>query len=173
MVARAAVTESNCRSTLITGMPASMAFCATGVSAAPSKGSSTMALTFWLMKVSTWLIWVLTSLVPAATSSFTSGYLPAVALASLVIAAIQPWSAAGAEKPMVICWPAASLLLLAVPPPPPPLLDGALALGLLLVQPVTRTAAPATQATVDSTRRNGRCLVADMLSPGVGHLLAG
>ena len=41
------------------------------------------------------------SLVGFTASNVTSGYWPACALALLAIAAIQPWSAAGAEKPMV------------------------------------------------------------------------
>src|SRR3954451_8664871 len=168
MVDRAAVTESNWRSTLMTGMPAFIAFCATGVSAAPSKGRSTMASTFWLMKVSTWLICVLTSFVPSATLSLTSLYLSACAFAPLVIAAIQPWSAAGAEKPMVTVLPVSSLLLAALLPPQ--LLELS---GVLLVQPATRPAAPTTQTAVVIRRRNGRCLVADMLSPRVIASLAG
>ena len=46
----------NSRSTLMTGMPASIALVATSVSAAPSSGSSTIASTLSLMKVSIWLI---------------------------------------------------------------------------------------------------------------------
>ena len=66
------------------------------------------------MNVSTWLICALTSFVPSATTSFDVGETcPPVALAPLVMAAIHPWSAAGAEKPMVICLPALSLPLLA------------------------------------------------------------
>ena len=55
------------------------------VSAAPSNGSSTMASTLSLMKVSTWLICRLTSLVPSATLSSTSSYFSASALAALVM----------------------------------------------------------------------------------------
>ena len=58
--------EENSRSTLITGMPASIALVATSVSAAPSVGSSTIASTLSLMKVSIWLICWLASLVPSA-----------------------------------------------------------------------------------------------------------
>ncbi len=63
---RAANGEENSRSTLTTGMPASIAWMATSVSAAPSVGSSTIASTPSLMKVSTWLICSLASLVPSA-----------------------------------------------------------------------------------------------------------
>src|SRR5687768_15053678 len=102
-------------------MPAFMAFSATGVSAAPSNGSSTIASTLSLMNVSTWLIWRLTSLVPSTTRSSTSEYLPASALAALVIAAIQPWSAAGAENPITTFLPGSSLATFTPPPwlPPP------------------------------------------------------
>jgi hypothetical protein len=40
----------------------------------------------------------------------TSEYLPACALALLVIAAIQPWSAAGAENPIVTFLPGSAFL---------------------------------------------------------------
>ena len=107
---RAALGSSNSRSTLMTGMPASIALSATGVIAAPSNGSSTMASTLSLMKVSTWLICRLTSLVPSATCRSMSGYSSARSRTLLVMAAIQPWSAAGAEKPMVTVSPSSSLL---------------------------------------------------------------
>src|SRR4051794_3106678 len=73
--------------------------------------------------------------------------------------AIQPWSAAGAEKPMVTVSPALSLLLVAVLPPPEPLLS-----GVLLVQPVTRAPAAIRPTVVGIRRRNRRCRAADMLS---------
>src|SRR4051812_16140112 len=93
----------------MTGMPAFMAFRATGVIAAPSNGSSTIASTLSLMNVSTWLICRLTSLVPSATRSSTSSYFAASFLADSVIEPIQPWSAAGAEKPMTTFLPDSSL----------------------------------------------------------------
>src|SRR3954449_5596144 len=160
MVVRAANGLSNSRSTLITGMPASIACCATGVSAAPSKGSSTMASTLSLMKVSTWLIWVLTSLVPSATTRWTSLYLSAAARAAFVMPAIQPWSAAGAEKPMVTVSPDLSLLLLALLPPPLPELS-----GVFPVQPARRAPTPTAATAMVVRRRYPRCLVADMFSP--------
>src|SRR3954466_12586339 len=140
----------------MTGMPACMALRATGVSAAPSKGSRTMASTPSLMKVSTWLIWVLTSLVPSATWSSTSSYLSGAALPALVMPAIQPWSAAGAENPMVTVSPDSSLSLAALLPPPPPELS-----GVFPVQPARRTPAPMNATAVDVTRRYPRCLDAD------------
>src|SRR4051812_45922457 len=129
----------------MTGMPAFMAFRATGVIAAPSNGSSTIASTLSLMNVSTWLICRLTSLVPSATRSSTSSYFAASFLADSVIEPIQPWSAAGAEKPMTTLSPLSSFEPVAadVPPEvsavsPPP--------SLLLVQPArARTAMPATR----------------------------
>ena len=90
-------------------MPASIALRAIGVIAAPSKGSSTMASTSSLMKVSTWLICTATSLVPSATRSSTSSYFAASFSADSVIEPIQPWSAAGAEKPMTTVSPVSSL----------------------------------------------------------------
>ena len=120
----------------MTGMPASIACSATGVIAAPSKGSSTMASTPSLMKVSTWLIWVPTSLVPSATRSSTSSYSSSTARAASVMPAIQPWSAAGAEKPMTTLSPSSSLSLAALALPPSPELSGS-----LLVQPATRAPA--------------------------------
>src|SRR5918998_4965080 len=76
--------------------------------------------------------------------------------------AIQPWSAAGAENPMRTVSPGSSLAVAASPPPPPPPPEAS---GVLLVQPATRTPAPRTASAVDVTRRNGRCLAADMFSP--------
>jgi hypothetical protein len=75
------------------------------VSAWPSNGRITSALTFWLISVSTWLICWLTSLLPSTAFSVTSSYCSACALAFVVMAAIQPWSAAGAEKPIVTSLP--------------------------------------------------------------------
>jgi hypothetical protein len=47
------------------------------------------------MKVSIWLIWRLASLVPSAVFSSMSEYFLASSIAELLIAASQPWSAAG------------------------------------------------------------------------------
>ncbi len=46
---------------------------------------------------------------PSATISSTSSYCSATVRVDSVIDAIQPWSAAGAEKPMVTVSPASSL----------------------------------------------------------------
>ena len=106
---RAANGVENSRSTLTTGMPASIALVATSVSAAPSVGSSTIASTLSLMKVSTWLICWLGSLVPSALLSSTSEYFLASSIAELLMAASQPWSAAGPENPRTIFSPGSSL----------------------------------------------------------------
>src|SRR3954468_16991799 len=91
-----------------------------------------------------------------------SSYLSACARAAAVMPDIQPWSAAGAEKPMVTVSPLSSLELAALLVPPPLLLSSSV---LLLVHPATRTTAPIAQTVVDVRRRNRRCLVADMFSP--------
>src|SRR3954451_23046527 len=75
--------------------------------------------------------------------------------------AIQPWSAAGAENPMVTLSPESSFELAALLVPPPLLLALELS-GVLLVHPVTRAAAPTVQTAVVIRRRKRRCLVADM-----------
>src|SRR3954462_15797871 len=152
----------------MTGIPACIALSATGVRAAPSKGSSTIASTLSLMKVSTWLICVLTSLVPSATFRSTSLYFAASAFAAFVMPAIQPWSAAGAEKPMVTLSPDLSLLLLALLPPLPlPELA-----GVFPVQPARRAPTPTIATAAVVRRRYPRCLVADMFSPRSACLAA-
>jgi hypothetical protein len=106
-------------------MPASIALRATDVMAAPSNGNSTMASTLSLMKVSTCEICRLTSFVPSALMSSTSSYVLAWATAFLVIALIQPWSAAGAEKAIRTFLPASSFSppwLETADPPSSPLL---------------------------------------------------
>src|SRR3954465_8370311 len=75
--------------------------------------------------------------------------------------AIQPWSAAGGENPMVTLSPGSSFELAALFVPPPVLLALELS-GVLLVHPVTRAAAPTVQTAVVIRRRKRRCLVADM-----------
>src|ERR687885_70370 len=79
------------------------------------------------MSVCTWLICSLTSVpLPETASSLTSLYFCASDFALAVMAPIQPWSAAGPEKPMVICLPGASL-----PPALPPPAAGALAVAVV------------------------------------------
>src|SRR3954449_6169904 len=74
--------------------------------------------------------------------------------------AIQPWSAAGAEKPMVTLSPLLSLSLAALLPPPELALS-----GVLLVQPVIRAPAAIRPTAVGIKRRKRRCRAADMPSP--------
>ena len=61
------------------------------------------------MKVSTWLICWLASLVPSALLSSTSEYFLASSIAELLMAASQPWSAAGPENPITTFSPGSSL----------------------------------------------------------------
>src|SRR3954471_10292746 len=103
--------EANSRSRLTTGMPAACALIAISVSALPSKGRMTSESTFLSISVWTWLICWLTSLLPSTACRVTSLCLAAWSLALVVMAAIQPWSAAGAEKPMVTALPGVSLPL--------------------------------------------------------------
>src|SRR3954453_13624278 len=163
MVVRAANGLENSRSTLMTGIPASIALVATSVRAAPSVGSSTIASTLSLMNVSIWLIWRLASLVPSAALSSTSLYFLASASAELLIAASQPWSAAGPEKPMTTFLPGASLSLAALAPAFWVEAAGVVA-GSLLVHPA------ATRAELRVIARTARRLVgresdADTLTP--------
>src|SRR4051812_13103635 len=89
--------------------------------------------------------------------------------------AIQPWSAAGAEKPMTTVSPDSSLSLTALLPP---LLLSPELSGVLPVQAVRSTPTPISAAAVDVRRRYGRCLDADMesllgvavLAPSPGRL---
>src|SRR5690606_28570847 len=152
----------------MTGIPASIAFVATSVSAAPSNGRSTIASTPSLMKPSIWLIWTLTSFVPSATRSSTSSYFSASASAALVMAPIQPWSAAGAEKPMTIGSPGASLSETAWLEPPPPSLPSAVfsVVGVFDEHAVVIRATEAAE-TVASVMRRRRVVRADMGSPSM------
>src|SRR4051812_28497251 len=147
-------------------MPASWALRPVAVSALPSNGRMTMTSTFLLISVSTWLICWLTSLVPSTASSFTSLYLAAWDFAFAVIAPIQPWSASGAEKPMVIALPA----VVPAPDDAPlgagaPELAAALAPLLLLVQAVSAAPAPSAPAPIRKRRRPTLMGVSDMCVP--------
>src|SRR3954451_24236872 len=143
--------EANSRSRLTTGMPAVCALMAISVSALPSKGRMTSESTFLSISVWTWLICWLTSLLPSTACRVTSLCLAAWSLALVVMAAIQPWSAAGAEKPMVTALPGVSL---------PLPLDAALAedvvaddAALLLVHAVRAAPAPRAPAPRSRPRR--------------------
>ena len=144
---------SKIRSRLITGMPAAIALRPVEVSWLPSLGSSTSALTFLLINVSTAAICCVMSLVGFTASNVTSEYWAACALALLAIAAIQPWSAAGAEKPMVTAGPDAVLA---------PAVGAATlpagAAGVLLVQALSAAPAPSPSAPRSTLRlpRSGR-----------------
>ena len=76
-------------------MPASIALRPTAFSSLPSCGSSTITLGFWAISVSSAARCRVTSLAASTGLNVTSEYASACALALLVIAAIQPWSAAG------------------------------------------------------------------------------
>src|SRR4051794_15298271 len=142
-------------------MPAPIALIAISVSALPSNGRITSASTFLSISVCTWLICWLTSLLPSTACSVTSLYLPAWLFAFVVMAAIQPWSAAGAEKPIVTLLPG----VLLAPPALPAETGGAAAAdvlaedaGELLVQ--AARAAPAPSApTPNSSRRRPRMVL--------------
>ena len=131
-------------------MPASIACCPTRVSWLPSLGRITSASTLRLISVSTAAICWAMSLVGLTASNVTSGYCCACACALFAIAAIQPWSAAGAEKPMVTGAPGAE---------PPAAGAGATAgppagvAGSLLVHAVSAAPAPTPRAPVRNLRR--------------------
>src|SRR3954452_12402478 len=97
-------------------MPACIALVPCAVSWLPSLGRITSALTFWLIRVSIAAICWVMSLVGFTGANVTSGYFAAWAWAFSAIAAIQPWSAAGAEKPIVTGRPGAELGPAAAPP---------------------------------------------------------
>src|SRR4051794_14674947 len=146
MRVRDALGEENSRSRLTTWMPAACALRAISVSALPSKGRMTSASTFLSISVWTWLICWLTSLLPSTACRVTSLCLAAWSLALVVMAAIQPWSAAGAENPRVTALPGVS------PPPPAEVAEDVAAddATLLLVQAVR--AAPAPRAPAPNSR---------------------
>src|SRR3954454_10675794 len=134
---------SKTRSRLTTGMPACCACSATAVSCLPSYGSMTMTSTF--LPISVWIaaICAATSLVACTDCRLTSEYFAASDAAFFAMAPVQPWSAAGEEKPMVTVFPGVSLPL---PPPTAAALVAALLAGEalleLLVQAVSAAAAP-------------------------------
>src|SRR4051794_34743039 len=136
---RWAVGSLNARSTLMTGMPASIAFWATGVSGPPSFGSTTSASGLDWIIVSIWSAWSAVVVAESLTVMSMPSSL-ASALASSETALIQPWSAAGALKAILMspAWAAASCVVadfgVAV---------GAAGLSLLLL-PQAATPAPRT-----------------------------
>src|SRR5262245_27929362 len=139
-----------------------MACCAIAVNALPSKGRITSTSTLLLSSVSTWAICWLTSLVPSVALNVTSENFPAWARAFLVIAAIQPWSAAGAEKPILTCLPG----WLFAPPPATCWFGAELAAGVLEVHAASSEPAP---STVEPIRKLLRSAMALLLGfPGSG-----
>src|SRR6266550_631511 len=132
-------------------MSASIAFLATAVRALPSNGRITSALTFLAISVSMDEICRVTSLVASTGSNLTSEYRLACASAFLLIAAIQPWSPCGPEKPIVTVLPGLVLSLLPAATWAP--VDGVL--GVLLVQP-TSSAPPPIAAPPAGNRRRSR-----------------
>src|SRR5882757_7986613 len=137
------------RSRLMTWMPAFIALRATVVSCLPSLGSITMTSAFLLISVSTAAIWAAMSLVGWTASSLTSLNFFASALALLAIAAIHPWSAAGAEKPIVTVLPGAEFAF----PTAAAVVAGGEDFLLLPVQAVSTVAAPTPAAPNSISRR--------------------
>src|SRR5829696_10098069 len=133
-------------------MPASIAFCATAVSALPSKGRITSELTFLAMSVSIEEICLVTSLVASTGSYVTSEYFLAWVSAFLLIAAIQPWSPCGPEKPIVTSLPGAALSPAGAAAWP--LFSAAGVSGSLLVQAARTAPAPTTPPTARKRRRS-------------------
>ncbi len=80
---------------LMTWMPWSIAFCATGVSASPSFGSTTSTLGFSWISVSIWSA-CSADVVALSLTVMSRPSSSALALALSETAFSQPWSAAGA-----------------------------------------------------------------------------
>src|SRR3954454_9060431 len=152
---REACGVSNTRSRLTTGIPACCACRATAVSCLPSYGSMTMTSTFLAIRVWMAAIWAATSLVACTGCRLTSEYLADSVTAFLAMAPVQPWSAAGEEKPIVTVFPGVSLPLV---PPLPAAAAAALVVGDdalldLLLQAVSAAAAPSPVAPNRNPRR--------------------
>src|SRR5882757_7936757 len=130
-------------------MPAAIARRPSAVSWLPSLGRITSASTFLLIRVSTAPICWVMSLVGFTASNVTSLYRPAWACAFFAMAAIQPWSAAGAENPMVTARPGAALSPAGGAEPAP----GPAAGAALLVHAVSAAPAPTPSAPVRNPRR--------------------
>src|SRR3954451_9493912 len=124
-------------------IPACIALVPCDVSWLPSLGRITSASTFWLIRESIAAICWVMSFVGFTGASVTSGYLAASAWAFAAMPAIQPWSAAGAEKPIVTGRPGAAGA--APPAVGPPAAGAAAGGGVLLVH--AASAAPAPTAT--------------------------
>src|SRR4051794_33060100 len=131
-------------------MPACIALVPCAVSWLPSLGRITSALTFWLIRVSIAAICWVMSLVGFTGENVTSGNFSAAACALAAMAAIQPWSAAGADKPMVTARPGAELGPAAAPPLGA---GGGAACGVLLVHAASAAPAPTARAPERKPRR--------------------
>ena len=137
-------------------MPAAIASRPNALSSLPSCGSSTITLGFCEMSVESAERWAAAS-APAATGlNSTSWNVLAWASALLVMAAIQPWSAAGAEKPMTTFVPGALLPPVSVLPP---VLVWVLGSCSLLVHAASRAPAPSAAPPRRNRRRTGSCWV--------------
>ncbi len=141
-------------------MPASMALRPVDVIWAPSCGSSTMTSGFCEMSASTAGRCSVTSLPAATGTKVTSLYFFAWALALAVMAAIQPWSAAGAEKPTLMALPGVVLS------PWLSMVWFGLSSVSLPVQAVSSTPAPTADPTASSRRRDRALEVTLMRTPG-------
>jgi hypothetical protein len=95
-------------------------------------------LGFWAIIVASAARWAAASAPASTLRNSTSEYAAACALALLVMAATQPWSAAGAENPMMTFVPGAAFGLLSVSS----FLIWVFSPGSLLVQAVSRAPAP-------------------------------
>ena len=155
------------RSRLTTGMPASIALMPVSVSALPSNGRITMTSTFLLIRVSTWLICWLTSLVPSTASRVTSLYFAGLALGvgrdgadPAVVGLRVP------EKPIVIALPGVSLSAAAGLHVARRLRGGVgVRRSLLLVQAVRTAPAPSAPAPTGSRGDRGRWVSVPCRSP--------
>src|SRR5215208_3270061 len=124
-----------------TGIPAFSAFCATGVSAAPSCGRTTSTSGFCAIACSTCCAWESAS---AAWSSWKSrsSYCSAALFAFFEIAPSQPWSVGGTLAIILIFWP---LLSVDVSSPLPP--DGAWTVTVSVSSPLLQAATPTARST--------------------------
>jgi hypothetical protein len=114
----------------------------------PSCGSSTITSGFSAISVRSAASWAAASTPASTVLNVTSSNDSACALALLVIAAIQPWSAAGAEKPIVTSLPAWAFAL-----SPSPLICASFGSASLLVHAVSSAPAPSAAPPNSSRRR--------------------
>src|SRR5437868_3471229 len=125
----------------------------------------TMTSTFLPISVLIPAICAATSLVACTVSSFTSLYFAASAIAFFAMAPVQPWSAAGDEKPMVTAAPGASLAPAAAGAAAAPELVAAAAFFLLPVHAVSIAPAPTPAAPIRKRRRSRPSPLVDIQTP--------